>query len=181
MPSKRIAPAADALIETLRAELEALEHLERLYQQQLAAIQADDADDLSALTTQIQDVLATLEDMGQKSKRQARLLGRVVDMDAEDPLLGEVIQRLRAAGTPEVAERLAEVQTEVAERVQKVNQRRETLQLALKYATGLNHELLVAMKDAAAESNGQTYTADGEPRKASGLTSDDRSFLNTVG
>lgn len=181
MPSKRIAPAAEALIDTLRTEEEVLEQLEELYQQQLAALRANDSDELNTLTTQVQDCMATLEDMGQKGTRQARLLGRVLDMEADEPSLSEVIHQLRAKELPTLGERLAQVQTEVAERVQAVNQRRETLQLALKYATELNHELLVTMKEAEAEANGQTYTADGQSRQPSGPASDDRSFVNTVG
>lgn len=179
MPSKRIAPAAEALIDTLHAEIDTLDALEDAYEQQLEALQANDPDTLGTLTARIQDCTATLEDMSQKSKRQARLLGRVLGMEADEPSLDAVVQTLDAVDTPDFDGGLVEAREAVATRVQSVNQRREILQLSLQYAAELNHELLVAMTEAAAEGDGQTYTANGQSE--SGPPSDDRSFVNTVG
>jgi pyrroloquinoline quinone (PQQ) biosynthesis protein C len=72
---------------------------------------------------------------------------------------------------------VAQAQTTVAERAQSVNQRRETLRLALQYAADLNHELLVTMQEAASDTDGQTYTAEGQ----SDPGTPDRSFVDTVG
>jgi flagellar biosynthesis/type III secretory pathway chaperone len=177
MPSKRIAPAADALIETLHEEVEVLEALAALYEQQLDAIRANDPAPMDARTTKIQDFAATLDNLSQKSERQARLLGRVLEGTPDEPSLEAVVRTLRDGAAAELGERLAEVQTAVAERVQAVNQRRETLRLALEYAADLNHELLVAMQEAASETDGQTYTANGQSESGS----PDRSFVNAVG
>jgi len=177
MPSNHIAPAAEALIETLHEKVEVLESLAALYEQQLDAIRANDPELMGARTTKIQDFAAALDNLSQKSERQARLLGRVLEEAPEEPSLEELVQTLRDSAAPELGERVAEAQTAVAERVQEVNQRRETLRLALEYAADLNHELLVAMQKATSDTDGQTYTANGRPE--SGLP--DRSFVNAVG
>lgn len=177
MPSKQIAPAADALIETLRAEVDALDALEELHEKQIEAVRANESGPLGASITQIQNYAATLDNLSQKSERQARLLGRVLEEAPDEPSLEALVRTLRDGAAPELGEQLAEAQTAVAERVQAVNQRRETLRLALEYAADLNHELLVAMQEAASEPDGQTYTANGQSEPGS----PDRSFVNAVG
>lgn len=178
MSSNRIAPAADALIETLRAEVDVLEDLDALYEEQLDVLRANDPEALDALATKTQDRTAALDDLRQKATRQTRLLGRVLGMEAEEPSLRDTLTvMLDPQPTPEPAERLKEACTAVAERVQRVNQRRETLRLALQYATELNHDLLVAMQTAATEGDGKTYTAAGQSQEGPG----ERSFVNTIG
>lgn len=178
MPSERIDPAANALLDTLRAETVVLEELDELYERQLDALRTNDPDALSTLTMKTQDRAAALTELHQKSERQARLLGRVLDAGPEEPSLEEAIQRVGEAH-PDLGTRLTETWTTMAEQVEAVNQRRETLRLALEYATELNHELMVAMQEAATEEDGQTYTAAGQSE--SGPPSDDRSFVNTTG
>lgn len=176
--SDRIAPAANALIETLHVEADVLEELDALYEQQLDVLRANDPEGLESLATKTQDRTATLDDLRQKAKRQTRLLGRVLDVDADDPSLRDTLEVLfDSQPVPEPAERLKEACTTVAEQVQAVNQRRETLRLALQYATELNHDLLVAMQAAATQGEGETYTAEGRPEDGPG----DRSFVNTTG
>lgn len=178
MSSNRIAPAADALIETLQEEADVLEDLDALYEQQLDVLRANDPEALDVLATKTQDRTATLDDLRQKAKRQTRLLGRVLDVDADDPSLKNTLGvLLDIQPTPESAERLKDACIAVAERVQAVNQRRETLHLALQYATELNHDLLVAMQTAATEADGETYTAAGQSQGGPG----ERSFVNTIG
>jgi len=179
VPSERIAPAVDALVDTLRAETDVIDQLEALYERQLDALRANDADALGTLAAEMQDCTATLDDMRRKSERQARLLGRVLDVAPDDPSLGDLIDALDDRSSEELGRRLAEARTAVAERVQALQQRRETLHLALEYAAGLNHELLMAMQGAATEGDGQTYTADGRPE--SRQLSGERSFVNTIG
>lgn len=177
MSSKRIAPAADALMETLQEAGEVLQSLASLYEQQLEALRATDPESMEARTTKIQERATTLEDLNQKSTRQARLLGRVVEEVPDEPSLQGVVRVLRDGVAPDLGDRLAEAQTAVAERAQEVNQRRETLGLALEYAANLNHELLVAMQEAAKDTDGRTYTANGQ----SEVGSTDRSFVNAIG
>ncbi|MFB6278887.1 MAG: flagellar export chaperone FlgN [Salinibacter sp.] len=177
MPSNHIAPAADALIETLHAEVEALDSLKALYDQQLEAIRADDPGPMDARTTEIQEQTAALKELNEKSRRQARLLGRVLDGVPDEPSLEVLVQTLRDDTAPAVGDRLAEAQTAVAEQMQVVSQRRETLRLALEYAADLNHELLVAMQAAASDTDGQTYTANGQSEDGP----PDRSFVNAIG
>jgi DNA repair exonuclease SbcCD ATPase subunit len=176
MPPNRITPAADALIDTLDAEVEALNTLEALYDQQIKAIRANNLDAIDERTMEIQVQTATLQDLGERSERQARLLGRVLGMDTDEPSLEELVRTLREAD-PALSETVAQAQTTVAERAQGVNQRRETLRLALQYAADLNHELLVTMQEAASDTDGQTYTAEGQ----SDPGTPDRSFVDTVG
>ena len=176
MPSNRIAPAADALIETLRAEVEALDALKERHEKQIEAVRANEWGPLGTSTTQIQDLAATLDNLSQKSERQARLLGRLLEGVPDEPSLEALVQALRNRSAPELAERLAEAQTTVAERVQAVTQRRETLRLALEHATELNHELLMAMQEVAG-TDGQTYTAEGRSEPGP----PDRPFVNAVG
>jgi prefoldin subunit 5 len=176
MPPNRITPAADALIDTLDVEVEALNTLEALYDHQIEAIRSNDLDSINERTTEIQVQTATLRDLSERSERQARLLGRVLDVDADEPALEDLVRALNEVD-PALGERVAEAQTTVAERVQSVNQRRETLRLALEYAADLNHELLVTMQEAATDADGQTYTAEGQ--SASGPP--DLSFVDTVG
>lgn len=178
MSSNRIAPAANALIDTLQEEVDVLEDLEALYEQQLDILRINDPEALEYLATKTQDRTATLDDLRQKAKRQTRLLGRVIDVEADDPSLRETLEALLdTEPPPEATERLKEACTTLAEWVQVVSQRRETLHLALQYATELNHDLLVAMQTAATEAEAETYTAAGQSRGAPG----DRSFVNTIG
>jgi flagellar biosynthesis/type III secretory pathway chaperone len=143
MPPDRIAPAADALLDTLEAQANVLSDLDDLYERQLHALKTSDPDALGALAMQTQDRAAALEDLHRKSERQAA------------------------------------ARTAVAEQVQAVHERRETLRLALEYAAGLNHDLLAAMQNAAGPDDGHTYTAAGQP--ASAQSPDNRSFVNTLG
>lgn len=177
MPPNRIAPAADALIDTLHAEVEALDALEALYDQQLDAIRTSDAGLVGEHAAEIQAQTAALQDLSEQSERQASLLGRVLDMDADEPSLEGLIQGLRNGAAPELGKQLDEAQTAVAERVQGVRQRRETLRLALEYATDLNHELLTAMQEAGSNVEIQAYTAEG--RSAPSLP--DRFFVDATG
>ncbi len=176
MPPNRIRPAADALVDTLEMEVQALDTLEGLYDQQLEAVRANDTGPMEKRTTEIQVQTATLQDVNARGERQAHLLGRVLGIDADEPSLEEVVEALRDAA-PELGEKVAEAQTAVAERAQTVNQRRETLRLALEYAADLNHELLAAMQEAAGEADGQTYTAEGQSKPGA----PDRSFVDTLG
>jgi len=178
MPPDRIAPAADALLDTLEAQANVLSDLDDLYERQLHALKTSDPDALGALAMQTQDRAAALEDLHRKSERQARLLGRVIDDVPDDPALDAVIQALGTA-SPDAGERLAAARTAVAEQVQAVHERRETLRLALEYAADLNHDLLAAMQNAPGPDDGHTYTAAGQP--ASAQSPDNRSFVNTLG
>lgn len=178
-PSERIVPAVDALVDTLHDKIDVIDELEALYERQLDALRTNDADTLDTLATETQDCTATLDDMRRKSERQARLLGRVLDVEPDDPSLGTLIDALDDRASEELGRRLAEARTAVAERMQTVQQRRETLRLALEYAAELNHELLMAMQGATAEDDGQTYTAEGQPE--SRQLPEERSFVNTIG
>lgn len=178
MPPDRIAPAADALLDTLEAQANVLSDLDDLYERQLHALKTSDPDALGALAMQTQDRAAALEDLHRKSERQARLLGRVIGDMPDDPALDAVIQALGRA-SPDAGERLAAARTAVGEQVQAVHERRETLRLALEYAADLNHDLLAAMQNAAGPDDGHTYTAAGQP--ASAQSPDNRSFVNTLG
>lgn len=177
VPSERITPALDALVDTLRAQTDVIGDLDALYERQIEALRRNDADALDALAAETQDCTATLDDMRQKSERQARLLGRVLDVEPDAPSLGTLIESLEERAGDGLARRLAEARTAVAEQMQAAQQRRETLRLALEYAAELNHELLMAMQGAASEVDGQTYTAEGQPE----LGPDDRFFVNTIG
>lgn len=162
MPPDRIAPAADALTATLHTEVEALSTLEALYDRQLQAVRADNMGPVGEHTTKIQEQTATLQDLSARSERQVHLLGRVLEMDADEPSLEEVLHVLCDGAAPELGEQLREAQRAVTERAHDVNQRRETLRLALEYAADLNHELLTAMQAADEDPEVQTYTAEGQ-------------------
>lgn len=157
-------------------EIEALDALKTLYDQQLEAVRNGGMGPMDERTTEIQKQTATLQNLSAQSERQACLLGRVLGTDADEPSLDVLVEALRATA-PEFGEQIAEAQTAVAERVQVVEQRRETLRLALEYAADLNHELLAAMHEAASDTDGQTYTAEGQPNPGS----PDRSFVDTLG
>lgn len=178
MPPKRIAPLADNLTDTLRAEAEALDELKLLFEQQLDALRDGDTDALGETATKAQECAAVLENKRQEAERQARLLGRLLGT-SEEVSLREVMGALEARLDETVCERLTKVRTAVEDRAQKVNQRSETLSFALQYAADLNHELLAAMKGTAEEEDVHTYTSTGqaEPRQLSG----DPSFVNTIG
>lgn len=178
MPSKKIAPVADNLIDTLRAKAEALDELKTLFEQQLEALRAGDVEALEELTTNAQECAAVLENRRQKSARQARLLGRVLD-ESDKASLQELIEALEARSDRAVAERLAEAHAAVEERAQDVHDCSETLRFALQYAADVNHELLAAMRGAVEEEEAHTYTATGQAE--SQQPSDDRSFVNTLG
>jgi ABC-type transporter Mla subunit MlaD len=128
-------------------------------------------------TPEIQEQIATLQDLSEQSERQARLLGRVLDTDADEPSLEALIHVLRDGAAPELGEQLAAAQTAVAECVQDVDQRRETLRLALEYATDLNHELLTAMQKAGSSVEVQPYTAEGRSQ----TSFPDRFFVDATG
>lgn len=178
MPPDRIAPAANTLIDTLHAEIEALDTLEDLYDQQLEAVRTSNMDPIGERTTEIQEQTAALEELSEKSKRQARLLGRVLGTDSDEPSLEELIRVLGEEGTAsELGTQLKEAKAAVSERVEEVNQHRETLRLSLEYAADLNHELLTAMQEAASDADAQTYTAEGQSEPAP----PDRFFVDATG
>jgi len=176
-PPERIAPAADALIETLQAEAEALEDLEDLLDRQLEALQAGDPEALAQTTTKTQDRAAALDELRQKGQRQMRLLSRVLDVDTSNASLEDLIHALEDRPNLTAGQRMIEVRAAVERRAEAVNHRGETVGFALQYAAELNHDLLVAMQEATTEADGRTYTATGETHAASG----DRSLVNTIG
>lgn len=179
MPPERIAPILETLTDTLDAQVEALNELETLFERQLEALRADNPEAMREMAMKTQECTTRLETMGQKCGRQARLLGRVLEVGSDEPELSELVEVLEARSAQGAAEQLAAARSTLQERAREVNRRRETLRFALEHAAELNHELLVAMQEGGDASGSHTYTASGqsESRQPSG----DRSFVNTIG
>lgn len=179
MSFKRLAPAVDKLVETLQRKADAFETLEALFEQQLDALRNRETDALGRLATEAQDCADTIDDLRQTYRRQARLLLRMLELEAdEDPSLEALIETLEArAPSSEMSTRLAQARATVLERAESAQQVNDTLQFALQYAAGLNHELLAAVQEAAADTDSRTYTADGTTRSGGG----EHSLVNTIG
>jgi flagellar biosynthesis/type III secretory pathway chaperone len=168
MPPERLTPLIDTLVDTLRDEADALDDLDALLSDQLDALRnGAPPDDLADAALRTQTCTAALDDLRQQRARQLRLLARTLGVGGEDVSLQSVVSAL-AARAPSLGARLAEEKTAVERRAAATRQRGETLRFALAYAADLNRELLVAMRGAADESGGQTYTAAGQSEAASG-------------
>ena len=177
MSFKRLAPVTDKLVETLEKKADTFETLESLFEQQLDALRNGATDPLAALTTQTQECTAALDELRQMYQRQARLLIRVLELDADDPSLQALIDALEAHGAPEASRQLGQARAAVVEQAEAAQAKNDTLQFALEHAAGLNHELLAAVQDAAADPDRRTYTADGTTQSGGG----EHSLVNTIG
>ncbi|WP_103020671.1 flagellar protein FlgN [Salinibacter altiplanensis] len=178
MSFKRLAPAVDKLIETLEQKADAFETLESLFEQQLDALRHREADALGPLAAKAQDCTDTIDDLRQTYRRQARLLIRLLELEQDDPSLDALIAGLKAqAPSSGVGPRLDQARAAVVERAESAQAANDTLQFALQYAAGLNHELLAAVQEAAADTDSRTYTADGTTQSGGG----EHSLVNTIG
>jgi len=177
MPSERVAPLTEKLVETLREEAGLLKDLERHLERQLEALQEGQTEALSQATAEAEETASRLDDIRRKAKRQAGLLGRILETETDDPSLETLLGRLHDG--PEGADdaRLAEARQVVRKRADAVNQRSETLQFALHYAAQLNHDVLIAMKEATTGADGRTYTSEGEAEASTG----EHALVNAVG
>ncbi|WP_119841913.1 flagellar protein FlgN [Salinibacter ruber] len=178
MSFKRLTPVTDKLVETLSEKADAFEKLESLFEQQLGALRNGETDALGPLATEAQDCTDTIDDLRQTYQRQARLLIRMLELEEDDPSLETLIEVLEErAPSAEASTRLAEARAAVLERAESAQQANDTLQFALEYAAGLNHELLTAVQQAAVDTDRRTYTADGTAESGSG----EHSLVNTIG
>jgi hypothetical protein len=178
MSFKRLTPVTDKLVETLNEKAGAFETLESLFEQQLDVLRNGETDALGPLAMKAQDCTDTIEDLRQTYRRQARLLIRMLELEEDDPSLEALIEVLeRRAPGAEASTRLAEARAAVLERAQAAQRTNDTLQFALEYAAGLNHELLAAVQQAAVDTDRRTYTADGEAESGGG----EHSLVNTIG
>jgi ABC-type amino acid transport substrate-binding protein len=177
MSFKRLAPVTDKLVETLEQKADAFETLESLFERQLDALRNGEPDALAALTTQTQKHTAALDELRQTYRRQARLLTRVLELDADDPSLQDLVDALEAHGAPEASTQLGRARAAVTDRAEAAQAKNDTLQFALEHAAGLNHELLAAVQEAAADPDSRTYTADGTTQSGGG----EHSLVNTIG
>lgn len=176
MPSKKVAPIAEELIETLHSKEEILDQLRLLFSRQLEALRSREPALVGEMATKTQERAARLEELRRTCVRQMRLLGRVLGVETDDLTLQDLVDAL-AQSDAEISTKLAEARTAVREQAEKVNERSETVNYALEFAAGLNHELLVAMQEACRSRDAETYTARGQ----SEAVTHDRSFVNTVG
>ena len=179
MSFKRLTPVTDKLVETLSEKADAFEKLESLFEQQLDALRNGETDALGPLATEAQDCTDTIDDLRQTYQRQARLLIRMLELEEEeDPSLETLIEVLEErAPSAEASTRLAEARAAVLERAESAQRTNDTLQFALEYAAGLNHELLAAVQQAAVDTDRRTYTADGTAESGGG----EHSLVNTIG
>jgi len=177
MPFKRLAPVTDKLVETLQEKADTFDDLTTLFERQLAALRNGETDALSSLTTRTQECTATLDELRQRYQRQARLLVRVLELGQDDPSLQVLIDALERHDAPEASAQLARARTAVRERAEAAQAKNDTLRFALEHAAGLNHELLAAVQEATVQTDGRTYTADGEAESGGG----EHSLVNTIG
>lgn len=177
MPFKRLAPVADKLVDTLQKKADTFDDLTSVFEQQLDALRNGDTDALTNLTPRAQECTATLGELRQTYRRQARLLARILDVEPDDQSLQGLIRILEQRGATEVSARLRRARTAVIERAEAAQAKNDTLQFALEHAAGLNHELLAAVQEATLETDGRTYTADGEATSGGG----EHSLVNTIG
>ena len=178
MSFKRLTPVTDKLVETLNKKADAFETLESLFEQQLDVLRNGETDALGPLAMKAQDCTNTIEDLRQTYRRQARLLMRMLELEEDDPSLEDLVEVLeRRAPAAEASTRLAEARAAVLERAEAAQRTNDTLQFALQYAAGLNHELLAAVQQAAVDTDSRTYTADGTTQSGGG----EHSLVNTIG
>ena len=177
MPFKRLAPVTDKLVETLQKKADTFDDLTALFERQLEALRNGETDALTSLATRAQDCTATLEELRQAYRRQARLLIRVLELDQDDPSLQALIDALEQHDAPEASAQLAQARSAVTERAEAAQAKNETLRFALEHAAGLNHELLAAVQEATVQTDSRTYTADGEAESGGG----EYSLVNTIG
>jgi flagellar biosynthesis/type III secretory pathway chaperone len=179
MSFKRLAPAVDKLVETLQKKADAFETLEALFEQQLDALRNRETDALGRLAMEAQDCTDMIDDLRRTYRRRARLLLRMLELKEEDdPSLETLIEVLGArAPSSEMSARLARVRATVLERAESARTTNDTLQFALQYAAGLNHEMLAAVQEAAADTDPRTYTADGTAQSGGG----EHSLVNAIG
>lgn len=177
MSPERITPLIDTLVDTLRAEADALDELNGLLDRQLEALRAGTPEKLAELAVKTHECTAELDTLRQKRTRQTRLVGRVLGVEAQDTSVEALIAALDERPSRDVDERLPEACAAIENRTQKTQQRGETLRFALQYAAELNRELLAAMHGAADGVDGQMYTATGQSQGATA----NRSFVNAIG
>ena len=169
---------AEQLLSTLQQEQVALDHLSAYVEQQLAALRVRQQEAIAEATTQASEAMNELDRLRQLRERQARLLGRVLHVEADPNALTALAEAL--AQLPEgeaTGAQLLDVRSRVRERAATTRQHCSELAFALQYAVQLGHEMIQALQGLDAPPPARVYTARGETTQGSSP----RSFLNKVG
>lgn len=173
-PSAR--PVVDTLLATLEQESAVLDTLADALGVQLAALRERRHEELQNGAERASAAVAEMDRLRQVRERQARLLGRVLDVDTQndgglDALIGAL-----AARDAERAGRLRRLRDDLRERAQAADAQSEELAFALNVAVRIGRELLHAWQHVDAPVPSQLYTAAGRT-----TATPSRPFVNHLG
>ncbi|GIV59743.1 flagellar protein FlgN [Rhodocaloribacter litoris] len=169
---------ADNLLETLRQEAATLDRLHACFEAQHEALRRREHAALDERTVEVNELVHALEQLRQARLRQARLLGRLLQLDEAPDSLAPLVDALAARPeTAETAQRLQAARERIREQARHTRQRCEAYEFALRYAVRLSDEMLQALRDLDVPPPAKVYTATG----ATSQTSTRRSVVNKVG
>lgn len=177
---QRTGPAAMAatLVTTLEAERESLTRLCGCFEAQLEALRTRAQDRMQEVTIEANEEVANLSRLRQTRERQTRLLGRMLQLDADNATLTELADTLvRLADGDDIGHHLLDVRTRVRAKAQETHERCQELEFALQYAVQLGREMMQAMQGLDTAPPTRVYTATGSAAR----TTSTRSLLNHVG
>lgn len=169
---------AEAVIEGLQREREALVDLRDRFSDQLEAVRTHDLDEVERTTLAAHEAMSRLEQLRRRRERKMRLLARMLQLE-EKPTLLQVAAALDGCadeGRP-VADELRTMRRLVTEQADQTRRRCDELDFVLHYVEHLSREMLDALRGREADSSAHVYTAAGKTGRASGPSS----FVNKVG
>ena len=169
---------AGRLLATLRQEEETLARLHETFNDQIEALRRHRHEVLESSTAQVNEAVHAMEGLRKARERQARLLGRLLGLEAGDVSIEGLATALEnlpdAAGQ---AQRLREARGRIHERARQTRQRCEEFEFALQYAVKLGREMLQVMQDLDVPPPARIYTASGDATQ----TAQPRSLVNKMG
>ena len=169
---------ASSLLTTLEEEYDALVRLRGHFDDHILALRRREKAGIEEAANRTNDEVNLLARLKQTRDRKMRLLGRVLQMDAEEATLDNLVSRLGAkTPTTEAAEELRRRREAIRREALRTRQRCRDLEFALEYAVHLGRDLLHALHGAAPSGSTKVYTSHGGTKESSGTTS----FVNKVG
>ncbi len=171
-----LASLAQNVLKALVAELNVLERLQGCFSEYLAALKAQQPEQLSDTTDAVSEATRELERSRQQRERQMRLLGRLLRLGDEVTLV-QIADGLQTMGLANEAAALRQQRQAVRTAAQATGRAAEKAEYALQYAARLSRQLVQAATSIGAPPQPAAYTAGGYLARPS----TQRSMLDHVG
>lgn len=169
---------AGSLLETLKDEFASLCRLRGHFDDHILALRTREKNGIDEATHRTNDEINLLAGLKHQRDRKMRLLGRVLRIEAVDPTIEELAERLSAGeATAEAGAEILRLRRNIRAEAVRTSNRCRDLEFALEYAVHLGRDLLQVLQGVSPAGATSVYTPGGGTVDASRTSS----FVNRVG